>query len=283
MSKPLLIIVDDEPDMVEIVQYVAETIGFEVRAASSALEFQKIWGQTKPSAITMDIVMPGMDGNELLQWLVEQGCTAPILLISGYDGKYLSSAERLAKVRGATVVGTLGKPFAVDEVEDKLKQILETDSLWSDDMSVGIDIIDADHKVLFQILHRLRGVLKTGDAAGTLDKALTDLRDYTDYHFKREEALMEACDYPNLQNHRKVHERIIAKVEGFIQEVPAEPKILVTNELVDYLEAWLQVHIRGMDKNYQDWMAGKDEIIRKTNHEFQENRNFEKITISNVA
>jgi CheY-like chemotaxis protein len=156
MSKPVLIIVDDEPDMVEIVQYIAEMIGFDVRTASGAEAFQKIWKKTRPSAIVMDVVMPAMDGHELLQWLVEQGCTAPVLLMSGYNGKYLSSAERLGKVRGASIVGTLSKPFSVGDIEAKLKQILDTVSVWSDDMSVGIDIIDADHRV--PRLHHKRSV-----------------------------------------------------------------------------------------------------------------------------
>lgn len=283
MSKPMLIVVDDEPDMIEIVQYVAENIGFEVCTASNAREFQGIWDKTELSVIVMDIVLPDMDGHELLQWLVEQGCTVPILLMSGYDGKYLRSAESLGKIRGASVIGTLSKPFEVGDIETKLKQILGANSLWSDDMSVGVDILDADHKVLFQILHRLRWLLKTNVDPEALGRALADLRDYTDYHFKREEALMEACDYPNLLNHGKVHEGIIAKVEGFIQEASVEPSVLVANELVEYLENWLQVHIKELDKDYQDWMAGKDEIIRKTNRKFQEKYGIGKIAMSNVA
>lgn len=283
MSKPLLIVVDDEPGIVRFVRSAAEEIGFEVCVASNGKEFQKIWDKTEPSAIVTDVVMPEMDGHELLQWLVEQGCTTPILLMSGYDGKYLFSAETLGKLHGANIVGTLDKPFRVDALKIHLKQILETISLWSDDMSVGVDVLDADHKVLFQILHRLREIVKTGDDPETLSKALAALREYTDYHFKREEALMEACDYTNLPTHRKVHEKIIAKVEGFIEENSVEPCILVTNELVDYLENWLQVHIMEKDKNYQDWMAGKDEVIKKTNREFQEKRGAGKIAIFNVA
>lgn len=283
MNKPLLIIVDDEPNMVEIVQYAAETIGFKVCTAFSAREFQKIWNQSKPSAVVMDIIMPDMDGHELLQWLVEQGCTAPILLMSGYDGKYLHTAETLGKTRGAPVVGTLSKPFAVDEVESKLKQILETISLWSDDMSVGVGVIDSDHKVLFQILHHLRRLLKTGDEAEALRKALADLHEYTDYHFKREEALMEACEYPGLPNHRKAHERIIAKIKVYIQKTAAEPGLFQANELVEYLEAGLQAHIMEMDHDYQGWMAGQDETIRKTNREFQEKCGVSKIPKSHAA
>jgi DNA-binding response OmpR family regulator len=145
MSKPILVVVDDDPDMADIIQYVAEEIGFEVRAAFNAIDFQKIWHETEPTAIVLDIVMPDIDGNELLQWLVEEGCSVPILLVSGYDGKYLRSAESLGKNRGAPIVGTLRKPFAVDDVSAKLKQIIETTSLWSDNMSVGVEILDADH------------------------------------------------------------------------------------------------------------------------------------------
>jgi DNA-binding response OmpR family regulator len=137
MNKPILAVVDDDPDMADIIQYVAEEVGFEARVAFNAIEFQKIWHETELSAIVMDIVMPDMDGNELLLWLVEEGCSVPILLVSGYDVKYLRAAESLGKIRGAPVVGTLRKPFAVDEVGAKLKQILETTSLRSENMSVG--------------------------------------------------------------------------------------------------------------------------------------------------
>lgn len=283
MRKPLLIVVDDEPGMVKIVQSVAKKNGFDVRTASGGKEFQKIWNKTNPSVIVMDIIMPSIDGHELLQWLAERGCTTPILLMSGYDGKYICSAETLGKARGAPVVDTLHKPFRIDVLEAKLKQILGMISLWSDELSVNVDVLDADHKVLFQTFHRLRVLAKTDANMEALSKELADLYYYTDYHFKREEALMEACEYPNLPSHRKIHEEIVAKIKGFIHEAPVEPNLLLTNELVDYLENWLQGHIMESDKDYQDWMAGKDELIQITNCEFQEKYTIGGATVPNVA
>ncbi|HIJ45578.1 MAG TPA: response regulator, partial [Rhodospirillaceae bacterium] len=89
MAKPILIVVDDELEMAEFIETAGLSLGFEVRIATSAEGFQKIWAEAEPSAIVMDIVMPDMDGIELLQWLVERKCTVPIILMSGYDGKYL--------------------------------------------------------------------------------------------------------------------------------------------------------------------------------------------------
>ncbi len=125
MTRPLLIVVDDEPEMAEFVGDVAETLGFDVRIATSAKGFQEIWPASEPSAVVMDVVMPDMDGNELLQWLTEHDCTVPIVLMSGYDGKYLELAEKLGTARGAPVVGTLRKPIRLRDLEALLNDLLQ--------------------------------------------------------------------------------------------------------------------------------------------------------------
>ncbi len=128
MGKPLLIVVDDEPDMAEFVQTIGEMAGFESRITTSAKEFQNIFAETEPSVIVMDIVMPDMDGNELLQWLVEQKCSVPVVLVSGYGGKYIKIVSDLGSSRGVPIVGTLTKPFGVDELGTMLKGLREVNS-----------------------------------------------------------------------------------------------------------------------------------------------------------
>lgn len=124
MTKPLLIAVDDDPGMAKLVKNAGELAGFDVRITTSVTEFQGVWEENNPSIILMDIIMPDMDGVELLMWLAEQKCSAPIILMSGYEGKFLKMAEHLGTAKGDNVIGTLTKPFKVDELEVMLKDVL---------------------------------------------------------------------------------------------------------------------------------------------------------------
>ncbi|MBL4621969.1 MAG: response regulator [Immundisolibacteraceae bacterium] len=124
MPKPLLMVVDDQAAMAEFVADVAEELGFEVKTLHDGKQFQAAYLATKPLAIVMDIVMPDMDGNELLKWLAEHESDTPVVIMSGFEGKYVALAQMLAEERGAVIVGTLVKPFTVEELEKLLTEIL---------------------------------------------------------------------------------------------------------------------------------------------------------------
>jgi CheY-like chemotaxis protein len=123
MSKPQLLIVDDEPDMARFLSDVAEGMGFDVKIATSAKAFQEIYNATTPAGILMDIVMPVMDGNELLEWLALQNKTTPVILMSGYDGEYIQTTATLAQARGAIIIAGLAKPIQLNDLKPLLKDI----------------------------------------------------------------------------------------------------------------------------------------------------------------
>ena len=121
MNQPHLLVVDDEPDIGELVQKHALRIGFQVTVATSAEEFHRSLSRDKPDVIVLDMVMPGVDGIELMNTLARSETESSIILISGYSGKYLLPAERLGRANGLQMLGTLEKPFRSSE----LKKLLE--------------------------------------------------------------------------------------------------------------------------------------------------------------
>lgn len=123
MTKPLLWIVDDEEGISEFIAVIGESIGFECKTTTSARDFQRNYDSSSAAAVVMDIVMPEMDGNELLQWLAMQESSSPIVLISGYGGTYLSVAEKLGEAKGAVIVGSLVKPLNLDDLTSILQEI----------------------------------------------------------------------------------------------------------------------------------------------------------------
>lgn len=124
MANPKMIVIDDEQDIADMVMTVGEMAGFDVRATYAAADFMSIWEKMQPDVIVMDLVMPDMDGVELLLWLSERKCTAAIILMSGYDGQYLKMAEHLGGAKGDDIIGTLTKPFEIAELEAKLAEAL---------------------------------------------------------------------------------------------------------------------------------------------------------------
>ncbi len=163
---------------------------------------------------------------------------------------------------------TAGKPahrIEISEVIDVGK--------WSDVMSVGVGAIDADHRRLFGLFNHLRSMENTDkDASKIITKMLADLYEYTDYHFKREETLMEACGYPDLEDHRKKHRMLMEKVMDFADDLPSAPGASQVRNIADFLDDWLVNHIMKEDKDYESRMAGKDEVITNANLDFDRKR-----------
>ncbi len=126
MTGPALYIVDDESDMGSFVSDVAEDMGFETKSVTSAKELMALVEDRLPSGIVMDVVMPDMDGIELVQWLGKRGYLVPIILMSGFDSQYINVAESLGTHHGAMIAGSLRKPFTASELELHLNQILES-------------------------------------------------------------------------------------------------------------------------------------------------------------
>jgi CheY-like chemotaxis protein len=102
VSKRLLV-VDDEPDFADFVKRTAEEIGYDVSALSDPNMFKDAYAAFNPDVIVLDMVMPDLEGIELVQWLAEQGCEARILVVSGYNPYYGKMALGLGEVRGLRV------------------------------------------------------------------------------------------------------------------------------------------------------------------------------------
>ena len=121
MAKRLLV-VDDEPDIGEYIRVVAEAMGFDVEVTTSVWDFLDSYDKQEPSLICVDVVMPEMDGLELLKTLNERNCTAPILVISGYNKLYLHSAENLGEAFGLPYVKSMTKPLELATLRSALAE-----------------------------------------------------------------------------------------------------------------------------------------------------------------
>lgn len=122
MNKPVLLIVDDEPEMGEFVAFAGESIGYEVITTVSGQAFQQAYLTRSPDLILMDVAMPDIDAVGLLEWLSDAGNQTPIILMSGYGDYMLTWAHTLGTDMGMSIIDTLSKPFALEELEKILSE-----------------------------------------------------------------------------------------------------------------------------------------------------------------
>jgi CheY-like chemotaxis protein len=121
-----LLVVDDEPKFAAFVGKVAARLGYDVETTNHGRDFQSAYERETPDVVIVDMVMPDMDGNELILWLVEKGCEADILIITGYSPDYAMNARILGEFKGLRSVTTLSKPVSVARLRKALA--IEDDS-----------------------------------------------------------------------------------------------------------------------------------------------------------
>jgi hemerythrin len=125
---------------------------------------------------------------------------------------------------------------------------------WTQAMSVGLAELDDDHKVLIKVINDLAA--SAGDAArrDVVRQCLLSLRRYAEFHFAREEKVMSACNYPDLELHKGEHRDFVKRIQEVTAEFDEDPEgtIETVNEaLLSYLKDWLNHHILIEDMAYR--------------------------------
>lgn len=123
-SASTLLIADDEVEIGEIIQAVAEDLGFQVTCVHEGLKVVELVERLKPDVIALDLRMPGADGVEIIRELGNRKCSANIILMSGMDQRTLSSVQALGREHSLDIGATLTKPMSVDSIERALRPFL---------------------------------------------------------------------------------------------------------------------------------------------------------------
>ncbi len=122
-------------------------------------------------------------------------------------------------------------------------------------MSVGIKVIDADHRHLIDIINQLEVVIqkeetKQGDRDDGLRVLFGRLRAYTREHFSREEGMQSTSHYKGLRENHDDHRRLMADLEDlskrFMDGETADPPVS-NEEMLEFLRHWLVDHIIKID------------------------------------
>ena len=114
-----ILIVDDEPDILEFLQYNLKKEGYAVVSANDGKQAIEVAEREKPNLIILDINLPGMSGLEVLAELRARGATLPVLLLTARD----TIADRISGL-DAGADDYMVKPFDLGELTARLRAIV---------------------------------------------------------------------------------------------------------------------------------------------------------------
>lgn len=134
---------------------------------------------------------------------------------------------------------------------------------WTEDMSVGVDKIDEQHRELFVRINDLVAAVKQSTCKYKIGDVVKFLDDYIVFHFGEEEKLMQKYEYPEYSGHRAQHEKFIKDFARLKKELPkleggkkpgSYDLSMETNQVV---VDWILEHIAGTDRKLGEFLKEK--------------------------
>jgi len=128
--------------------------------------------------------------------------------------------------------------------------------LRDDSMSVGVQAMDDDHRILLGLISELRQAKHDPHAEDAVGTYIDMLAQYADYHLIREENMMAAVNYPDIDDHRGSHEELRRRCSDFLRRYRDETGTVDLAELEAFLVEWWMRHIVVEDQTYKPYVAG---------------------------
>lgn len=131
---------------------------------------------------------------------------------------------------------------------------------WKDTLSVGVDMIDDQHRTLIELLNQLDERVRVGVAPMVLSGALDRLIWHTAMHFADEEALMKSNSYPMAAAHVTEHYGLVKVAINLQKRLAGSPGELTEGDMM-FMRDWLQHHVQGSDRRLGDFLQTRGVIV----------------------
>ena len=118
--------------------------------------------------------------------------------------------------------------------------------LWSNEYSLEHDEIDQQHKSLLKLINKLADNYETTDNA-FITELINEIVEYTKYHLKYEEELLEKIKYSHLESHKNSHMLFLIKAKQYA----INSYNISTYEIADFLTSWWYQHVKYEDMKFK--------------------------------
>lgn len=136
---------------------------------------------------------------------------------------------------------------------------------WEPEMSVQLELLDDQHKVLLQILNDAFEASRVHDETRVFE-LIDRMVEYTEKHFSDEEEILEETCYPDTENHKALHEHFTNQVRELHKKKYEHVNLMSIFKL---LSDWLTRHIMDVDKKYVQHVCERKQIPNNEDAEAQ--------------
>jgi two-component system OmpR family response regulator len=145
-ARPRLLVVEDDPNIVELLSASLRFAGFEVAAATNGAEALAAAKEAHPDLVVLDVMLPDLDGFEVIRRMRDGGTRTPVVFLTARDATD-------DKIRGLTLGGDdyVTKPFSLEELTARIRAVLRRSSGELDDRSTlsfaDLELDEESHEV----------------------------------------------------------------------------------------------------------------------------------------
>ena len=127
---------------------------------------------------------------------------------------------------------------------------------WNDQYLIGQPTIDEEHKTLFRLINDFHTHWSEKRDRHDIARVLNQLIQYGELHFQDEERIMAEEAYPELESHRKVHEKLIDEIFKLNEELAGRSPLL-ERDMARFLKQWLVDHIVHNGYEFRNFLIRK--------------------------
>jgi two-component system OmpR family response regulator len=145
-ARPRLLVVEDDPNIVELLSASLRFAGFEVAAATNGAEAIASAREAHPDLVVLDVMLPDLDGFEVIRRMRDGGVRTPVVFLTARDATD-------DKIRGLTLGGDdyVTKPFSLEELTARIRAVLRRSSGELDNRSTlsfaDLELDEESHEV----------------------------------------------------------------------------------------------------------------------------------------
>ncbi len=129
------------------------------------------------------------------------------------------------------------------------KRMMNNALVWEDKYSVGVELIDDQHKMMFNTINQLIALLRSEPKKEQIDEIVAALIAYKKFHFATEEKYFDEFKYEGTAEHKEKHLMFSNKLDEMVKEF-GDDSMTFAFKLVDFLEDWLIDHLMDQDQKY---------------------------------
>ena len=124
---------------------------------------------------------------------------------------------------------------------------------WSNQYLIGEQTIDSEHCELFRLINNFHTLWLEQRNKQDIASVLNQLVKYAEVHFQHEESIMNAVEYPRLNEHRKAHEELFDAIFRLQHEYESKD-IHLEQDTMKFVRSWLVEHIINSDYAFRDFL-----------------------------